>query len=463
MTRKLIFVFFFLGLTYLTIINYSFIKEEINRFIVRNGLTGIKEKILFISQKNKKILELEKKLLNAEYSISRMDLEESYHALYEFHSKYLENSFAIKKKSIIQNIEGVNFSIDYYSIDNLFNGKHISAKATIYLEKTKNNVIIATGDGHFFYINNDDLNKDIIKLNKLKTNIHELISDIDFITKSDIGIKDILIDNEDILLTIPMNKKKCYSLAIFKSRFNYENIKFNKFFETKECEDFSNKNSNHFGGRIKVIDKNHYVFTTGDFGNSSNAQLKKNLFGKIVKLNRNTKNTEIISIGHRNQQGLYYDKEKNIILSTEHGPTGGDEINLINLNDNNFKNYGWPRVSYGIDANAAWKNNHMKSGYIEPIKYYVPSIAISEIVKMPKSSLDGGVDEYFVAAMGGISDGGYQSIHLIALDKQNEVYGNEKFIKINDRVRDLLAIDELNIVLGSTEINPGFIKISKIR
>ena len=58
--------------------------------------------------------------------------------------------------------------------------------------------------------------------------------------------------------------------------------------------------------------------------------------------------------------------------------------------------------------------------------------------------------------------GGYQSIHLVNLNENLQITGSETAIKINDRVRDLLAIDELSLVLGTTEINPGILKISKI-
>ena len=55
-------------------------------------------------------------------------------------------------------------------------------------------------------------------------------------------------------------------------------------------------------------------------------------------------------MGHRNPQGLYFDREKNFILATEHGPQGGDEINLIEvskINKDKIQNYGWPISSYG--------------------------------------------------------------------------------------------------------------------
>ena len=58
---------------------------------------------------------------------------------------------------------------------------------------------------------------------------------------------------------------------------------------------------------------------------------------------------------------------------------------MIDLKNNKVKNYGWPKSSYGIDQDAPWKRNHIEYGYIEPIKYYVPSIAISEIIKVPEN------------------------------------------------------------------------------
>ena len=56
--------------------------------------------------------------------------------------------------------------------------------------------------------------------------------------------------------------------------------------------------------------------------------LKNSIFGKIISIDLQSKDYEIISMGSRNAQGLYYDEAKNIIIHTEHGPTGGDEINI---------------------------------------------------------------------------------------------------------------------------------------
>ena len=78
------------------------------------------------------------------------------------------------------------------------------------------------------------------------------------------------------------------------------------------------------------------------------SQDPKSFFGKTIVIREKTKEYKILSMGHRNQQGLFYDKKNDIIYSTEHGPQGGDEIN-INISPENFKikNYGWPISSYG--------------------------------------------------------------------------------------------------------------------
>ena len=76
-------------------------------------------------------------------------------------------------------------------------------------------------------------------------------------------------------------------------------------------------------------------------------QDKKSLLGKIIEIDLNTNNYELVSYGHRNPQGLYYHEEENIVINSEHGPKGGDEINFNNLNLEEDKNFGWPKVSYG--------------------------------------------------------------------------------------------------------------------
>ena len=104
-------------------------------------------------------------------------------------------------------------------------------------------------------------------------------------------------------------------------------------------------------------------------------------FGKILKIDIQTNKSEVVSLGHRNPQGLFYSKKYDFILSTEHGPKGGDEININHKPFSKIKNFGWPISSYGkhykknyskkILSEAPLKKSHKKYGFNEPIKYLV--------------------------------------------------------------------------------------------
>ncbi len=145
-------------------------------------------------------------------------------------------------------------------------------------------------------------------------------------------------------------------------------------------------------------------------------------------------------MGHRNPQGLYFDKENNFILETEHGPMGGDEVNLIEVNKINkdkIQNYGWAISSAGehysgrslVGANKTkyekypLYKSHSEHGFIEPLKSFVPSIGISEIVKI-------GQNRYVVSSM---KD---KSLYFFELNKQKQIINLDR-VEVGERVRDL--------------------------
>jgi glucose/arabinose dehydrogenase len=142
----------------------------------------------------------------------------------------------------------------------------------------------------------------------------------------------------------------------------------------------------HFGSRI-VFDKNGYLyFSIGERGNrDENPQDLTRDGGKIYRLNddgtipadnpfigvKNAK-TAIYSYGHRNPQGLAVDPITGELWEHEHGPMGGDEINIVKKG----KNYGWPIISYGINYNkTSFTELTKKEGMEEPLFFWVPSIA----------------------------------------------------------------------------------------
>ena len=147
----------------------------------------------------------------------------------------------------------------------------------------------------------------------------------------------------------------------------------------------------HFGSRITFDEKGYLFFSIGDRGHRPNSQDLNTHSGSILRLkmdgsvpdnnpfvNQNDALPEIWSYGHRNPQGLFYDMQKKLLWSIEHGPRGGDEINLINPG----LNYGWPVISYGKEyySPAQVGESTHKEGMEQPVKYYIPSIAPGSLI-----------------------------------------------------------------------------------
>ncbi len=144
----------------------------------------------------------------------------------------------------------------------------------------------------------------------------------------------------------------------------------------------------HYGSRVVLAADNLLYFSIGDRGHrDSNPQDAGRDGGKIYRLARDgsvpssnpfaTKPTAIdavYSLGHRNPQGMALHPVTGELWIHEHGPRGGDEINIIRAGGN----YGWPLLSYGINYNGTtFAEGTTREGYVGPVHYWVPSIAPS--------------------------------------------------------------------------------------
>ncbi|XOV80748.1 MAG: PQQ-dependent sugar dehydrogenase [Aestuariibacter sp.] len=147
----------------------------------------------------------------------------------------------------------------------------------------------------------------------------------------------------------------------------------------------------HYGGRLALMPDGTLLVTSGDgFDFRESAQKEQSLLGKIVRVNIDgsvpddnpfvsDKNYHpaIFSLGHRNPQALFYDASRNWIVSHEHGPAGGDEINIIEAG----KNYGWPVITNGKDYSGANISPFTEyPGMEQPFVDWTPSIAPSDMI-----------------------------------------------------------------------------------
>ncbi len=206
--------------------------------------------------------------------------------------------------------------------------------------------------------------------------------------------------------------------------------------------------SRHFGSRIAFDDSGHLFFTVGDRGHRPNGQdttthagsvLRVNLDGSVPDNNPFVGKpgvlSEIWSYGHRNPQGIAFDRKTKRLWINEHGPRGGDEINLILPG----RNYGWPLVSHGKEywGPLAVGEAKYKPGIEAARKVYIPSIAPSSLLLY--------TGEAFAHWRGSLLSGALTLTHLnrVTLDSQGDVVSEERLLEsMNMRIRQVIQSPE---------------------
>ena len=350
-----------------------------------------------------------------------------------------------KYKSLEINLYNNKKKLNFYKSNNqLVRGINNFFPGSGYLDLYENKLFLISATGLIGYSNN--LYEDSIIFNQINNNINDFLS-LDEINKGNwFSVKDLLVVNNNIYVSFTNEQKNnCWNTSVIVAKLNFEYLKFSNFFEPKYCVKSKNNydkefNAHQSGGKLFKYDDDNIILTMGDYRLRKLAQDINSTFGKILKLNSKSKKYEILSLGHRNPQGLYYDLDKDYIISTEHGPHGGDEINL-NLNTKIVKNFGWAISSYGehYGGKESHENknkykkyplhkSHKDYNFIEPIKYFVPSIGISQLVQIKQNKF----------LLSSLKD---ESIYTFALNEKNELT-EFKRIEIGERIRDMVYDSE---------------------
>lgn len=197
------------------------------------------------------------------------------------------------------------------------------------------------------------------------------------------------------------------------------------------------------GGRMLVTSTGDLLLAVGDFG-FDGVRSELNLpqdqtsdYGKVLKIDPNTGESEVVSIGHRNPQGLAQDRSGRIWV-TEHGPQGGDELNLIEAGGN----YGWPLVTHGTHyGTETWPLSSTQgrhAGFRRPVYAWIPSIGVSNLIEV-RGFLTEWDGDLLVA-----------SLRRMALIRLRFIEGRIIFaepIEIGKRIRDLDQLEDGTIVM----------------
>ena len=335
----------------------------------------------------------------------------------DFNLSLLKINF--ERKNVIKNDSGYSFFKPFY------------------LEIYDENILIINNNGEILFSpvsnlnnpKNETLNTKLIKSN---LNVYKIMGT--------------LIYKNIIFVSYLSMNDSCQQYNIVSAKINFTNMKFKNFFTSDAC------GLNINAGRMKIYNHKGELGLLSTLGGeklnqpSNQPQDLNSDIGKILFINLDNKKKIIFSLGHRNPQGLLV--ENDTILSTEHGPAGGDEINKIIFG----KNYGWPISSYGkqythVERNIEKKylKSHSDYGFQEPIYSFLPSIGISQIIKIPNEFSKDWNNNFLLASLNGAS------LYRIQFSETFDRIIYIEKIFINRRIRDLKYSKKNNAIILALE------------
>jgi len=218
-----------------------------------------------------------------------------------------------------------------------------------------------------------------------------------------------------------------------------------KIFETSPCID-QPFDTVETGGRLAWVGPDTMLMTVGDHGRDGRraAALSQDPdadYGKVLLLDTRG-GAEVLTSGHRNPQGLLVDKLGQAWV-TEHGPAGGDELNLLGAG----RNYGWPLVTYGTDySKRTWplnpdSRNHGE--FTEPTHAFVPAVAISNLIQLGGEQFPRWEGDFLVGSLR------METLYRLRMRDNRVIYVEPIFL--GKRVRDLVEGPEGKIVVWSDD------------
>lgn len=202
------------------------------------------------------------------------------------------------------------------------------------------------------------------------------------------------------------------------------------------------KDDKNLGGRLMPMADGSILVSVGDFFDQDKAQLGASTLGKVVRVNtdgtvpdnnpyvgREGVRPEIYTLGNRNIQGWAINPRDGNIWMNEHGPKGGDEVNVLRQG----ANYGWPKVTYGIDYSGKTISQQVEgAGFTAPVLHWVPSIAPSGMAFYTGTQIKAWEGDAFVGALAG------KQLRRLELDAGGKVTGEEALLTdLDERIREV--------------------------
>ncbi len=287
-------------------------------------------------------------------------------------------------------------------------------------------------------------------------------------TGSQAGLFDVVLhpkfaENSFLYLTYANGTDAANATRVARARFDGTALQDLKvIFEAKPSKD----TNNHYGARMAFLADGTFALTIGDgFEYREKAQDINSDLGKIVRLNDDgsvpkdnpfvgaigVTNFDVYTLGHRNEQGLAYDPVTNRLYETEHGPQGGDELNIIAPG----RNYGWPVITYGMDYTGAYVSPFTeRHGMMQPVAVWTPSMAPSGLAIYRGDKFPQWNGDAFVGALA------HKHLRRVDLDDQGHALGEQRLLtKLDKRIRDVRVSPDGYIYVTTDDASGSVFKI----
>jgi len=248
------------------------------------------------------------------------------------------------------------------------------------------------------------------------------------------GLLDVIRDpgfNEDspwLYFTFTYKKGFQYGTAAGRGLWDGENRRINNFEILFEGDNLATGGA-HFGSRMAFDSQGFLYITLGDRHKRNEAQSDLNHYGTVIRLKPGETEPEVFTYGHRNPQGLTQNPLSGQLWLHEHGPRGGDEINILKEG----ANYGWPVISFGREYSGGQVGAGLtaKEGMEQPLLYWTTSIAPSGMAFYQGSLFPQWKGDLFVGALAG------QHLRRVRLEGDRVIGEEPLFSQVIGRVRDV--------------------------
>ena len=329
------------------------------------------------------------------------------------------------------------------------------------LEVLDSSYVVASGEGELFHVTGDRA----VRRLPFSVPVNHRAFDRDNPEHPDIqpesfSLKDILVrpaagSDVEILAThhVWFPERKCFTLrmssAIADAKLERLRRDWQPVFDTAPCARVKETGvrfaGTGAGGRMVPLSGSEVLLTVGDHeydgAKGTPAQDTASSFGKTIVVNTSTREARRFTAGHRNPQGLLKSRDGRI-WATEHGPKGGDELNVLQAG----RNYGWPLSTYGAQYNEyAWPlapSPAQDSTFVRPLYSWVPSIGVSQLIQVEGRKFTPWSGDLLVASLRA------SSLFRVRVDGDRIAFAEQIKLGIG-RIRDLVEHPDGTIALLS--------------